>query len=906
MKEQFLKIVRNGDKEAILPFLQQLTDKQKKELAPVIRKEEKYLSETVQLSSNSFGFRGTSTQMDIVSISAFFCFNRGEGMKISPWKFPDEETLEILLPVYCPDWFADYMSSHEYFRIHYLTMMKWVESGYLPIAPPERLAGMVESYITNDNLEVYPDTLEEHFWYMFQYPTTLNWCQGNHWGIRIQELCKENKIDRLRVLKESLLALNRNFNKNLTNWFMDLFLELEPTTEELLLLQDELFAGLTCVQSKPVKCILDLIKKLIFTKGFRTDQLLLSVSLLMSSETKAVVNAALGVLQSLLKAGTPYRQELCRQLTAVFISKDESIQKKAATLLVQYAEPDEEIRSAIQRSEENLFSSTKTILKKWIPVPAKDEATTLQPAGIIAPQPLIREENAIKYPQTFEDFALFLNQAITLEEPYFPDVFMRGLIQWGNQVKADECVLLEPVIKKICKSLNTWYCEYMRVFTGSLLYIWCCDLERQYPGQMKKIMKLWDNLKDEEARQKKKHPGYPLKLLPLAALDLPHYYEGFRQVARSAQEKLQTGDLIPLLSTPTHSPAWIDPVALVKRLQQYQLTGKTPDSMDMQLAIQRCALDNTGEGLALAQKVLTGEIKELICFLLDKTAEPTGPFTYSSWWMTAAITHSPDTEFPAFGHFEYKVIPFVYFSASHSWEASRGPVYAELRIHTSGYKLREGNPLFIEYLLCTMVSHKTYSTAFSRENVPFFLFAIPNRPDILSGFIGSYYAECAYEIPEIAIGQAGVSAMSQLDIPFRSMDYLALAGYMIGLDKTVRDYASHLWIERVYQNRINNKELGKAIGKIEYIELFPLKRLTDLILNSLWNISGLHNRALLELIEAIVCESNPEPIKNMKKLLEIYKELLTLTEQPVSPEVIPMLERWKQTPLKKTVVSVLE
>lgn len=38
----------------------------------------------------------------------------------------------------------------------------------------------------------------------------------------------------MRVLKESLLAVNRGFNKNQTNWYVDLLTALEPAENECL------------------------------------------------------------------------------------------------------------------------------------------------------------------------------------------------------------------------------------------------------------------------------------------------------------------------------------------------------------------------------------------------------------------------------------------------------------------------------------------------------------------------------------------------------------------------------------------------------------------------------------------------------------------------------------------------
>ena len=61
------------------------------------------------------------------------------------------------------------------------------------------------------------------------------------WIFLFSTFVTEGRLERFRVLQASLLASNRNFNKVLSGWFAQLFTELEPTKEELLRLQKELF-----------------------------------------------------------------------------------------------------------------------------------------------------------------------------------------------------------------------------------------------------------------------------------------------------------------------------------------------------------------------------------------------------------------------------------------------------------------------------------------------------------------------------------------------------------------------------------------------------------------------------------------------------------------------------------------
>lgn len=75
----------------------------------------------------------------------------------------------------------------------------------------------------------------------------------------------------MRVLKESLLAINRNFNKNLCSWFAGMFTALNPSVEEQLTLQPEMFAALSSPHSRPINIILGLLKNLCSHPRFLTD-----------------------------------------------------------------------------------------------------------------------------------------------------------------------------------------------------------------------------------------------------------------------------------------------------------------------------------------------------------------------------------------------------------------------------------------------------------------------------------------------------------------------------------------------------------------------------------------------------------------------------------------------------------
>ena len=68
----------------------------------------------------------------------------------------------------------------------------------------------------------------------------------------------------------------------------------------------------------------------------------------------------------------------------------------------------------------------------------------------------------------------------------------------------------------------------------------------------------------------------------------------------------------------------------------------------------------------------------------------------------------------------------------------------------------------------------------------------------------------------------------------------------------------------------------------------------------------LNNRELELLLTSLIAELPEQPVKELKKLLEIYSELLSVNNSRVTDErILQLLEIWKNTAnLKKVIVSI--
>lgn len=93
----------------------------------------------------------------------------------------------------------------------YEILMDWIERGILTVSPsPQTIAGYLVNYIhTTPVLEKRDITINEHIWYLFEYDCGQNWHANPAKGYpyyTFQHFTENGKLDRMRVLKVSLLA----------------------------------------------------------------------------------------------------------------------------------------------------------------------------------------------------------------------------------------------------------------------------------------------------------------------------------------------------------------------------------------------------------------------------------------------------------------------------------------------------------------------------------------------------------------------------------------------------------------------------------------------------------------------------------------------------------------------------
>lgn len=884
-KEKYSNIIESGNSEQLIALLKVLNEQSRKELAPLIKKDVKRLIGHKKISRNRWGVIGSENQFKMLGVAILCCYNKKDCKNIKSVMFKNNNYLDIALGLFSPDWFTDYVNifaDKDGCPFNYEQISDWIAAGYLSNVSPTLIAKNIIHSIT---LQKHSFTLDVHLWEIFNYPCDISWsdrwyhkqekpedADEHRWIYLFKKYTQEKRLDRMRVLKESLLAVNRGFNKNQTNWYVDLLTALEPAENECLQLQNELFSVFHCPQNKPISYVLKIINSLSVNPEFDYDAFINHLPLLFSSTIKSTLNSTLILADKLASKYPDKRMIICYNLTGVFINKDTSLQEKAAKLIVKYGDPtDAELSALLDSYINNLLAGTKQLLTDFLDSkpPVADEALLLHP--VIS---LIRDDNRIPEIESWDDFVFLAGRACLNLESYHFDLFPAALLRFAPEINKDNLSQLEPAFGLALKTLQSGsssvgafdqiLATFILEFAGYLL--------NKLPNEniLKKYNQYLELINNENKNLKLNWGFHEWQKSTKAK------FQPWIDILINVLHSLQKSNHLPLLSTPTHLPCFIDPCTLVQRLRKYQEVTQVPDNLDLQLAIQRCVIPENEINLAglnqndtaLLKYFFHGDVKSLKCVENDDLA------------LSAIITRN--TSHYDLASFEYGLIllsknnlPANIISNEFSWclETKTQTVpyskeivsYKQLNFDISRYWQQEKTRLF--YAFSFMKTSNGWETDKQR-----LLFSFPAAHDLFLVRFIEYHFKIEYNEPRDTIHL--LQAMLELPLPLTPMGHLLTAFCMLHADKTVRALAGELWIEKLrYPQGVNSAHIGDILGRLEKESWSPLKRFTDFAMQTLMNISSRHNLALLEMISAMDSHLSTVKITNYKKLTGLRQEL---------------------------------
>ena len=849
-----------------------------------------------------------------------------------------------LLSLYTPSWLAEYINDAESylnFNISYEQLMQLIDMGYMQELSPKRIAQILPGYIcirsslpkgkdtfNSDLLLKREITLKEHIWYLFEQESSIGYhndraqtaykegttSRDESFSAAFYRFSLDGHLDRNQLLRATLSTFNRSFKKDMVNWFAGLFEELQPRAEELISLQEEIMQVFTSPYTKPVNVMLQQLKKIASEGGFHYQEFIERATTLFFSSPKNSLLTIYSIFEQIVTGHPEMKEACCIPLCQLFLKKDESLQKKAASFISKYGDASSStLQETLLSYQSEMFQSVQDILVSFMKQPAEEAGlpeTTFQEKVRIC-----WEDNRIPFPANKEDFLFQLSRLFDMNESWETDTAIAALIAFHPQLDEEDFSRMEPVFQRAANIIiNSWavYENFLATFLLEYQRLWT-QKDTANQGFLSKLFtRLEERLKGIDANR----GAYDERAFKRLADWQPTYsnrtcFEPIKQLWLEVIRKIQKGDSLPLLSTPTHIPVYIQSTELIRRLAVYQEANAKPCSWDFQLAIARCALEDKEEAIAVARQLLNNEYLHLCLFLLDKGTQPEPPYNHPSAWLAAGLVKEPDTEFEAFKNFSCNTLPHNYLTGNYGWKepAQKENQYAaDTRLlQLDFYKWHEyaehnSHQLWQEHL----VINSRYNIGDSDYMERLFSF-FPNQPEPLVAQIINCYMD--FGSPQEESKRSVANALRMLlsfHCPLRKMSLLLLGGGLLFVDKTVRSYAAELWVEGIANNRIDNHRLGEIVARIINMGIVPLKRFTTEVYESIYKRSAFHNQQLEELLTVLIGGLPDNPVTGQKQLLELYAEVLRVNGHCVTDDKVrERLEMWKKNANLKKVVTAL-
>lgn len=778
-----------------------------------------------------------------------------------------------------------------------------------------------------------PITLQKHFWWLFEYESFINhadrWIHFKDqphvdctWISTISSLVANGHVDRSKLLQESLAASHRNFNKLLTGWYIDLHAALQPSIQELFSQQGTVFSIMHSPHSKPVTYAVKLCKQLAKHSQFDKQAWLDHAPLLLVSDTKAIAVGAIAVSEILLKADKYYANDLLPVLCQVFIQQNDELQSKAAQLIVKYRPTEHELlEQTIQAYMAELTVSAKQLLEPAFPHVFSTTSTALS----------LQEESALNSEDetnvlgasipainNFDDLIFLLSQAFDNNEPWHASCVMNTLAQHQHLFEVQQLDALQPVLQKALRIMSQGITGKSGNidFWMSILFIdVCIHWIRKHPNDTSALQQL---LKTNENRFQK--AGKTWLAISKDSCYLERFnnatqsncLEAYRQLMLFTLECVKTGNALPLLSTPTYSQGWLLPSDLIERLILHEKTSTLANDLDMQIAMARCMLTNAAKYEQEIHAIQDEETKRLLRYLFGICEAPEGKiFQYKSLWLMACLCR-PQKVLPAafsnwtvhgkkssvlLGHSQFSVqvveVEEGYWDNSTNKYAHRKVMKARL-VLVDTQEEAPGTSVFQRMtqmfskssrqdvptnMLPLMMSLKgDIAWGANKDMLRYFLLSPNHVQPLLGNLMKNFFIQGDYSSQSDRDSiLACLQGMMQTGAWQSEGAHWFVAASLVYKDKTAGGVAAELWsVATASQHGFNQSMLGSALGNMLGNGYAPLKRLTDLLQQQMFKISTRHNQALLELIEPLLRSLPDEPLTNLKKLLELYREILGL------------------------------
>ena len=487
-------------------------------------------------------------------------------------------------------------------------------------------------------------------------------------------LCKKNYFPDKCFVTSFIEVLLNPWKKNVLDMYCRWIEGLVPTEEELLPSQHTLFALLTLDKSSLInfamKCIAQISTHPAFDFQAFADNFALCFTVSKIAKSQLI---GVEILEKYYQKQAPTNPDYREQLAVLFTVPDTQLQEKVATLLTTYFNQ-EGLPEVIAPYRDYLKGKAQNLLKS-LPSPnlsensENSENSHSSHSSYTFHTPLslgeVRESGVC---ESGERILFLLGDCLREPAAHTIDVFLEGLITLQDDFSADWAKSLSPYIKQLTKRVDKEEIPTDAILLGVLRAL----IDKRPLALDPKCNYTWEELcKKRKKLSEKEFEAYTQDYyLGNAREVLPFLFRKGQMVIDSILLHCH----LPLLSTPTHLPFYIEAEVLVDKLLQYEVQGVQPDIDDLIVACNRLLFTEVSAAAKEKARQLKGDYVKAIQYYLGLTDEIQLTDELLPLWAQITRLKHPDREFPEFAATSAKDILGVVkpFLIDYGWKENDG------------------------------------------------------------------------------------------------------------------------------------------------------------------------------------------------------------------------------------------
>ena len=456
-------------------------------------------------------------------------------------------------------------------------------------------------------------------------------------------LCKKNYFPDKSFITSFIEVLLNPWKKNVLDMYCRWIEGLTPTEEELLPSQHTLFALLTLDKSSLInfsmKCIAQISTHPDFDFQAFADNFALCFTVSKIAKSQLI---GIEILEKYYQKQAPANPDYREQLAVLFTVPDVKLQEKVASLLTTYFNQ-EGLPEVIAPYRDYLKGKAQDLLATL----SQSESSTLSDRSASSDN---SKNSYTPTPKTAcaartltpENLLFLLGDCLREPAAHTIDVFLEGLITLQDDFPADWAKSLSPYIKQLTKRVDKEEIPTDVILLGVLRAL----IDRRPLALDPKCSYTWEELcKKRKKLSEKEFEAYTQDYyLGNARQVLPFLFRKGQMVIDFILQHCH----LPLLSTPTHLPFYIEAEVLVDKLLQYEAQGKAPDLDDLIVACNRLLFKEVSATAKEKARQLKGDYAKAIQYYLGLTDEIQLTEALFPLWAQITRLKHPDREFPEF------------------------------------------------------------------------------------------------------------------------------------------------------------------------------------------------------------------------------------------------------------------